>query len=173
MSKDQQSSPDAQDNTSTSATNSKTERFTAVCVWQENLLLISPEASKRDLSEPLIHHNMQHPVFATPAKTYWTHCWIAERRWMTDSSDTKLQLLKVGCLLCVCIDTLNGMCIHCLWASERLFCSRLFKDNLHSRKVEPLYFVLIVFSREKSLSHGLLLKWIHILIYLRTSNLTY
>lgn len=44
-------------------------------------------------------------------------------------------------VICQCMDTLKGMCVHCLWGSQRFFCSRLFEGNLHSRKIDSLFFV--------------------------------
>lgn len=62
--------------------------------------------------------------------------------WQT--TQIKVAALKSRVLFCLRMDTLNGMCVNCLWVSERFFCSRLFEDNLHSRKTNPLFFVPIV-----------------------------
>lgn len=75
-------------------------------------------------------------------ETYWTCCESTRRCWMTDNSDKCCDAKKQGAF-CLCVDTLNGMCVQCLWVSKSFFCSRLFEDNLHSRKIDPLFFVLI------------------------------
>lgn len=60
---------------------------------------------------------------------------------------------------CPSMDTLNGMCVHCLWGSEGFFSSRLFEANLHSREIDSIFCSdLCSFTRENSLSQGLLLK---------------
>lgn len=70
-------------------------------------------------------------------ETYWTCCESTQRCWMTDSSD------QMQGAFCPSGDTLNGMCVHCLWVSKSFFCSRLSEENLHSRKIDPLFFVLV------------------------------
>lgn len=81
--------------------------------------------------------------------------------WMMDNWNIKLWYEEAGCYLStVCMDSLNGMCVHCLWGSET-FVVDIFEGNLHSRKIDPLFFVLIplqFFQGRTLLSQGLLLK---------------
>lgn len=80
---------------------------------------------------------MQYLVLPTPAQNPETHG--TERCWTTDDSDGS----RVA-VFCLRMDTLNGMCV-CAYTvcefSESFFSEvDFFEDDLHSRKIDPLFF---------------------------------
>lgn len=106
------------------------------------VLISSPERLKHPCS-PLAYDHMQYLVLPTPAQNPETHG--TERCWTTDDSDVTSQLWgsRVA-VFCLRMDTLNGMCV-CAYTvcefSESFFSEvDFFEDDLHSRKIDPLFF---------------------------------
>lgn len=167
MSKDQSSTPEAEYITSLTTTDRRCSvankqhhtgpyaHTLTVCVveclefWEEtkrDLVLISPRASKASafisglLSYAVLGSsntcpNLDQRRMGSGVRALSVVGWRTTQIWCCGSK-------KQG-VICQCMDTLKGMCVHCLWVSQSFFCSRLFEDNLHSRKIDSLFFVLV------------------------------